>query len=448
MELLMSCVVSILQMLIFTIYLKELLGFRRPAYWIVWCWFGLELVSNLIIKPLGAIAINALSFLILLCIIVYIMCKGSWKKKIFITVAYVIMIDVVEVILVSILIIFKVCTMETLESNTLFANVILILNQMLVFILFRLFFLVGRRWIRIDAPIQNWLGIFFVSISCFAAMFILALEMFLFDGFTLGKIAVFCILLGLNFLSYYFYTVSAEKNRIAAEAKAYQKQVHIYREWYEGIKRTEKELSAFRHDVNNHFHVLQELCRNGEERNTFQASLAQASQYIEDIGIKYQRSLKSIDSGNMIIDSIIDAKRKYAASKGIVMTANIAIPQEMECNGFDMVVLFGNLLDNAIEACEKIPQELRLITLTVSYRMKNLLIDITNSYDGQLDGRSGRLNEEFSLNTTKEDAKLHGIGFRNIRGIVDKYKGGMRWKAENGIFQVEILLYEIEEKQE
>ena len=66
MEILMNCVVSVLQMLVFTVYLKELLGFRRPIYWMVCGWLGLELVSRGLAWIFNNVAVNALSFLLLL----------------------------------------------------------------------------------------------------------------------------------------------------------------------------------------------------------------------------------------------------------------------------------------------------------------------------------------------------------------------------------------------
>ena len=149
----------------------------------------------------------------------------------------------------------------------------------------------------------------------------------------------------------------------------------------------------------------------------------------------------------MVIDSIIDAKKSYAASKGISMTVKMLAPREMKSNELDMVILLGNLLDNAVEACEKIPEERRFITLLVSYGMKNLVISVENSYDGHLDGRAGSQIEAFALDTTKQNTVMHGIGMQNIRGIVDKYKGGISWKAKNQVFYVDIILYTLENGQ-
>lgn len=99
------------------------------------------------IKP--NVAVNALSFLLLLCMIAIIMCRGSWKKRIFVTITYVVIVDVIEAILVSALMVLKVRDMDSLLSDPMLSGQILILNQMLVFISYRIFFFVGRRWLNL-----------------------------------------------------------------------------------------------------------------------------------------------------------------------------------------------------------------------------------------------------------------------------------------------------------
>ena len=72
------------------------------------------------------------------------------------------------------------------------------------------------------------------------------------------------------------------------------------------------------------------------------------------------------------------------------------------------------------------------------------MIKIQNSYDGSMDGQSGELTETVTWKTTKEDRHLHGIGMKNVVEVVKKYEGVVDWKAEDGMFQVEIFLYEFQ----
>lgn len=119
----------------------------------------------------------------------------------------------------------------------------------------------------------------------------------------------------------------------------------------------------------------------------------------------------------------------------------------MKYSSMDLVIFLSNLLDNAIEACERMEQrEQARIILKMQYKMSNLVVLIKNTYDGHLDGQSEKQKKYASLPTSKEDKAAHGIGMKNVMDIVDKYNGIIRWEAEDGWFTVHALLYAFEEK--
>ena len=447
----MECIVCILQMLVFTSYIKELLGLRRSVYWMLLCWLVLEGSGRLLQRCFEMTGANAFIYLVLLSAIAVIMCKGNWKKKIFATLVYVVLTSAIEVILLGALMVFKVCDKESLLADPLLTNQLLILNTMLVFVCFRLFFSLDKRWIKVQEPVHNWLGIFGVSLSCFVVMLIVSLDMYDRNKFTLSKLLVMCILIGLNFLSYYFYSVSAEKEKMALETRIYQEQISVYQEWYEDIQQVRREMKAFRHDMKNHFNVLKNMCAKGSDAQEAQYCLQEINKYISEFDVSFREDFEETDSGNLVIDSIINAKKSLAAIKGIKMTLSLTVPRHMDCNGTDVVILLANLLDNAIEACEAVKNTEKEITFSIDYASCNLIICICNTYSGNLDGQSGSSSGKRLLPTTKSDSEKHGIGMQNVLSVVDKYKGTMEWKAESGWFQVDLLLYKfikMEEKAE
>lgn len=447
----MECIVCILQMLVFTSYIKELLGLRRSVYWMLLCWLVLEGSGRLLQRCFEMTGANAFIYLVLLSAIAVIMCKGNWKKKIFATLVYVVLTSAIEVILLGALMVFKVCDKESLLADPLLTNQLLILNTMLVFVCFRLFFSLDKRWIKVQEPVHNWLGIFGVSLSCFVVMLIVSLDMYDRNKFTLSKLLVMCILIGLNFLSYYFYSVSAEKEKMALETRIYQEQISVYQEWYEDIQQVRREMKAFRHDMKNHFNVLKNMCAKGSDAQEAQYCLQEINKYISEFDVSFREDFAETDSGNLVIDSIINAKRSLAAAKGIKMTLSLTVPRHMDCNGTDVVILLANLLDNAIEACEAVKNTEKEITFSIDYVSCNLIICICNTYNGNLDGQSSSSSDRMLLPTTKSDSERHGIGMQNVLSVVDKYRGNMEWKAESGWFQVDLLLYKfikMEEKAE
>ena len=193
--------------------------------------------------------------------------------------------------------------------------------------------------------------------------------------------------------------------------------------------------------MKNHMNALRSLCQNGGEEAG--KSLDEISRYIEKISIDYLEASGEVDSGNPMLDAVIGTKKNYAATRGIETGVKLLIPERMNLDGVDMVVLLGNLLDNAIEACEKTRAGTSpKINVDIRYQTCNLFLNIRNTYDGHLDGRSSE--EGILIRTDKTDGKPHGIGMKNIMRVVEKYNGTMEWKAEKGIFTVSVVLYEVD----
>lgn len=98
-----------------------------------------------------------------------------------------------------------------------------------------------------------------------------------------------------------------------------------------------------------------------------------------------------------------------------------------------MTTIFSNLLDNAIEACSKVPIERRKIDLTVYKFNEFITISIRNPYNGKL------VWDKDSLVSTK-GGKHMGLGLKNVKSAVEKYEGTMQRKSDEGRFEVKILM--------
>ena len=112
----------------------------------------------------------------------------------------------------------------------------------------------------------------------------------------------------------------------------------------------------------------------------------------------------------------------------------------------DIYALFGNILDNAIEAAEQLDsQEKRLISLSVHAKEHFLYINQENYYSGEL------VMERGLPLTTKKDKRFHGFGMQSIRMLTEKYGGDLRLRASGGIYRLSILFpitEDIEKKDE
>ena len=138
-------------------------------------------------------------------------------------------------------------------------------------------------------------------------------------------------------------------------------------------------------------------------------------------------------TGNKAVDALLYQKKRQAQEEGIRWECDVQIPRECCINEFDLCVLFGNLLDNALEACERMRRdECRFIHIQAKSVKKCFLIEVRNSMD-----RTEQFTEGF---TNKEDSQEHGIGLLNVGDVVHGYDGVLNAEAENGIFMISVLM--------
>lgn len=104
----------------------------------------------------------------------------------------------------------------------------------------------------------------------------------------------------------------------------------------------------------------------------------------------------------------------------------------------DLVVLFGNLLDNAIEACMKVESKYRRVDVKIGTQNELLFIQIDNSI-GEPPIQKGR-----NLVTTKNEKMRHGYGLKSVENIVKKYDGTFSYYIEEKHFSIVISFYSSE----
>ena len=159
----------------------------------------------------------------------------------------------------------------------------------------------------------------------------------------------------------------------------------------------------------------------------------EAKVYINTLTKEYLPGINClIQSGNDAFDAIVGMKKTMCENDGIDFTININSKALRLLNIVDTGVLFGNLIDNAIEAAEKSKD--KKIVLEISEKGEYLSILLSNSIDESV------LESNANLETTKTDKEHHGIGVKNIKGVVVKYDGMIQYYEENSMFLCHILL--------
>ncbi len=436
----LTCIV---QMLVFYVYIREMLGIKRNIRWFVASWCMVSIVDEFMIRitNYNSTIRNAVLYLLCLEIVAFIICQGSWMKKLFATLAFVVFIISVETVMVNVVALFIGKDInEVIESKSM--NIVLpILTQMLASVILFFVVYIWKRQKNYNVSLSQWMGVLAVSLGCFVSICILTFETVTENEITKGYIAVCVILVFINFISYYFYIILAQKNEMEVQSKLQLKQISMYEQWNEEMKNVRKEMISFKHDMNNHFEVLREICDDKKENS--EKRIKKIRDYLESLGLEYKSIISNVETGNMALDALIGMKKSYASSKGITLNTEIYIPIDMNCDNMDMVIILGNLLDNAIEACEKVCNE-KSINLIMQYKLNTLIISIENTYNGDLKKTEKDNKLLYLPRTTKKDIMHHGIGMQNVKNIVEKYDGDIYWETQGNIFRVEILIYKLE----
>ena len=233
-----------------------------------------------------------------------------------------------------------------------------------------------------------------------------------------------CMLI-INISVFYLYNIVTENYIHLRDNDIYKQQTYAYQNQLEVIMESGNRVRALRHDMKNHILALQVLVqrKDAEETNKYLNSM-------KNFMINPEEYVKT---GNDTVDSLLNYKIQKANEVLNVVETKISIPEQLRLRSFDLNVLLGNLLDNAIDASMQTEDKKLKITITLEKGI--LFLNIRNSCQRI----AGRRRDFFE--TTKEDKVNHGIGLENVRRIVKKYHGDIAFLYENDSLETDVMMY-------
>ena len=233
-----------------------------------------------------------------------------------------------------------------------------------------------------------------------------------------------CMLM-INISVFYLYNVLIENYIHLRDNDIYKQQTYAYQNQLEVIMESGNRVRALRHDMKNHILALQVLVQRNEAEET--------NKYLDSMKNFMTNPEEYVKTGNDTVDSLLNYKIQKANEVLNVVETKISIPEQLRLRSFDLNVLLGNLLDNAIDA--SMQTEDKKLKRTIRLDRGILFLNICNSCPWIADGKS-----DFS-DTTKEDKVNHGIGLKNVRRIVEKYHGDITFLYENGSVETNVMMY-------
>lgn len=230
-----------------------------------------------------------------------------------------------------------------------------------------------------------------------------------------------CVVLNVLFL-FWFIKIEYRKIHLKYNVKMLEKHNEVQYKYY---LRQEKEYNRtihVLHDVNKHINTIEKLYENG---------------YIEDV-IEYTKQIKktlhsmlpSQYTENPILDILLTDRAVIMSKYDIKFIVNVENVSLDFIAHIDITTIFGNLLDNAIEACKKVRGDKKIIVEISSY-YEMISICIKNTFEA-VTWKDGW--------PVSDRGKNHGIGLLNVRHSIEKYDGSMRLREEGTMFVADIFL--------
>jgi signal transduction histidine kinase len=267
-----------------------------------------------------------------------------------------------------------------------------------------------------------WLSILIISLSS------LYIVVALVDSqiHTVKASIIISLLFLIIVLLFYLYDALKSSAEMKIEKSILEQEKRYYDNQFLLMKSSVEKTASLKHDIANHIGAIGSLIRENE--------ISRALNYINQLEKYAPFNSKIVESGNLVIDSILNYKLDYVKSIGVNTHLDIKVPSDLELESFDMVVILGNLLDNSVEALKKL-KENRTIWVSIKYDRGVLIIQIQNNFDGKISvGAKG-------LITTKDDKDNHGLGLKNIESTLEKYNGLLEYSYTNNLFKAEVLMY-------
>lgn len=224
-----------------------------------------------------------------------------------------------------------------------------------------------------------------------------------------------------NILIFFFldtmYEAIFNKEKLAFFQKLIEKQEERYRELCE----SNDEIRRIRHDHKNFILGILAEIEKGENEKIREM----LKKELDD------KNEKIVNSGNSVLDTIINLKAKAAKNDNIFFDCSFYRISKMNISSIDLSVLIGNALDNAIEGAKKAEGK-KIINISININEGQMVLAITNPIDKKVD-----VND---LKTTKNDGINHGFGIYSMKSITKKYKGDVVFFSTDTTFKTIIYL--------
>lgn len=191
------------------------------------------------------------------------------------------------------------------------------------------------------------------------------------------------------------------------------------------IQNMYKQVRGWRHDYRNHIQNMKIQLAQG--------NYAELDSYLDSLADDLTTVDTVIKTGNVMADAILNSKLSVAEKLNIRINVKANIPNNIPLSDVELCAVLGNLLDNAVEACARLPESDRFMRIYIGCLKNQLYMSVQNSA-GDVKKIAGRYL------STKQSEGEHGYGIFRIDRVAKKYGGYVNRQNEEGVFATEIMV--------
>lgn len=300
-----------------------------------------------------------------------------------------------------------------------------LLRSFLYFILF--IFVKNLKLLKfnIELPTKLWIPFFITPLISIVGL----LYFFSTKVFPINEMLVyFLIILVFNINMFHLYNIVCKSIKSRLEFDFLEEKNLLYIKQLEFISDTLEITKSFRHDLKNHLIAIKNLIVLDKKSDVLE--------YIEKMFNIGNLNQDYVSIGNVVIDSILNFKLQQIKSLNIKFTHNILVPNKLNMEDFDLVIILSNILDNAIEANIPTLDIEKFIDLKIKFSKGRLFINLSNSFDGVIKYE----NQKIVTKKINKDG-MNGIGLKNVQKVANKYNGLINISTTKNIFEIDIMLF-------
>ena len=274
-----------------------------------------------------------------------------------------------------------------------------------------------------DIPVLPifWITTFFIPIS---SIFISTLIVTTSNLPQIFTVTIMVLIFLVNLLTFYLndQLSASYANRLELELRS-QEREYFYAQC-RLMQDSADNIKSIKHDINNHLISLKNYAQQND--------ICSIAKYLNNLLEETEMSRIFSETGNIAFDGVINYKLTKAKTVGIDTNLEIKIPSDLNIDVADVAIIFGNLLDNALEALEKVQD--KWLNIKVSYDKGCVFFRMNNSFDGEIKYADGKI-------ISSSGKAERGLGLYNIRKAIDKYNGEINITHDNNIFSVIAMIY-------